>query len=328
VHDIHRSNDRPNIHLVVRELKYAANSFLNLAFLIPLSWKAGDPPPPKFLIFFDSIAESILAVEFLRSRLPLKFRDKIKWFNAKMSSQYCENESDKLKAGISWGLGATDSFGMVSTLTTEETNLTSDKTQGLDLSNIMLVIQWRTTCDTCTFWQRIGRAARNPALQATALFFVESKHFDTSKEKAAARKEKAAEKSVEKATGKVNGGRNLNGKRTAEPDSSRPEQMGGERQRVVGSMDPAHITTQRSPVAGPGIGVQAVEIAGPSANPTKKEAAPLTLQKHTERRTLYNTSLAQTTKKGGKRDGEELEAADTPRYACRREIHYFRSHIH
>jgi hypothetical protein len=85
--------------------------------------------------------------------------------------------------------------------------------------------------------------------------------------------------------------------------------MGGKRQQVVGSMDPAHITTQRSPVAGPGIGVQAVEIAGPSANPTEKEAAPLTLQKHTERRTLYNTSLAQTTKKGGKRDGEELEAA-------------------
>ncbi|KAJ7161557.1 hypothetical protein C8R46DRAFT_1037757 [Mycena filopes] len=32
--------------------------FKDLAFLIPENWKPGDPPPPKFLIFFDSIADS------------------------------------------------------------------------------------------------------------------------------------------------------------------------------------------------------------------------------------------------------------------------------
>ena len=51
VHLVHRSNDRPNIALTVWELVHPANSFLDLAFLVP-----EDPPPDwqptKFLIFF------------------------------------------------------------------------------------------------------------------------------------------------------------------------------------------------------------------------------------------------------------------------------------
>ncbi|KAJ7934404.1 hypothetical protein B0H13DRAFT_1591629, partial [Mycena leptocephala] len=75
---IRRSNDRPNIHLAVREMKYPMNSFKDLAFLIPENWKPGDPLPPKFLIFFNSIADSIEAAKFLRGRLPLEYRHKIK----------------------------------------------------------------------------------------------------------------------------------------------------------------------------------------------------------------------------------------------------------
>ena len=29
-----------------------------------------------------------------------------------------------------------------------------------------------------TFWQRVGRGARDPRLEATAILFAEAKHFD------------------------------------------------------------------------------------------------------------------------------------------------------
>ncbi|KAJ7731383.1 hypothetical protein B0H16DRAFT_1772954 [Mycena metata] len=106
------SNDRPNIHLVVREMKYSMSSFMDLAFLIKENWKPGDPPPPKFLIFFDSIADAVEAAKFLRGRLPLEYRHKIKWFNSEMSSAFKEGEAESLKTGKIWGLCCTDSFGM------------------------------------------------------------------------------------------------------------------------------------------------------------------------------------------------------------------------
>jgi len=111
---VHRSTDRPNIKIGVKKIKYAYNSFADLTFLIPAGFKVGDPPPPKFLIFFDDIAESINATCVLRRRLPLELRDKIKWFNADMSTTYKEAELANLVSGKSWGFLTTTSFGMVS----------------------------------------------------------------------------------------------------------------------------------------------------------------------------------------------------------------------
>ncbi|KAF9220081.1 hypothetical protein BS17DRAFT_684031, partial [Gyrodon lividus] len=37
-----RSTDHPNIKIGVRKIKYALNSFVDLAFLIPKGWKPGD----------------------------------------------------------------------------------------------------------------------------------------------------------------------------------------------------------------------------------------------------------------------------------------------
>lgn len=109
----HRSNDRPNVHLVIRKMVHPANSFLDLVFLvpdeIPPGWR-----PPKFLIFFDSIAESIAAAKFLRKRLPPEFRGLIKWFNANMSPEYRTDEVDNMERGCTCGLCCTESFGMVS----------------------------------------------------------------------------------------------------------------------------------------------------------------------------------------------------------------------
>ncbi|KAG1888766.1 hypothetical protein F4604DRAFT_1569898, partial [Suillus subluteus] len=41
---IRHSSDCPNIKIGVRKIKYALNSYCNLAFLIPTGWNVGNPP--------------------------------------------------------------------------------------------------------------------------------------------------------------------------------------------------------------------------------------------------------------------------------------------
>ena len=65
-----RSNDRPEIRLVVRSLTFTAKSFQDLCFLVPDNFEDGDPPPDKFLIFFDDRKEAERACKYLRARFP------------------------------------------------------------------------------------------------------------------------------------------------------------------------------------------------------------------------------------------------------------------
>jgi superfamily II DNA helicase RecQ len=105
-----RSNDRPAIHLSSRFMQYPANSFLDLAFLIPEDCES---PVPPFLVFFDNIAEAQEACLTLRQMVPREHRHKLRWFHSLMSPRYREIELKKIKAGEVWGYFATDSFGMV-----------------------------------------------------------------------------------------------------------------------------------------------------------------------------------------------------------------------
>ena len=109
-----RSNDRPNVHLEVRRMRHPANSFRDLDFLIPPGWKPGDALP-SFLVFFDRIEESIAAAKRLRSRLPPDLRDKIVWFNSRMTDPFRQTALDAYISGDIFGLYSTDSFGMVYT---------------------------------------------------------------------------------------------------------------------------------------------------------------------------------------------------------------------
>lgn len=111
-----RSSDRPNVKIGVRKIKYVLGSFADLMFLIPPGFKVGDPPPPKFLMFFDNIPDSIKAVTVLRRRLPPELRDRIKWFNADMSTMFKDKELENIMSGKTWGLCTTTSFGMVCTM--------------------------------------------------------------------------------------------------------------------------------------------------------------------------------------------------------------------
>jgi superfamily II DNA helicase RecQ len=108
------SNDQPNIHLIVQEIKYSVSSYTDLAFLIPDNFKDGDTPPEKFLVFFDNTKEAEAAVKYLRTRLPPSLREKVKWFHSTMTSLYWEEEFEALKMGGVWGMCVTDAFGMVS----------------------------------------------------------------------------------------------------------------------------------------------------------------------------------------------------------------------
>jgi superfamily II DNA helicase RecQ len=109
------SIDRPNINIVIRPMLNPRKTFVDLAFLLR-NWKPGDPPPPKFLIFFDNISESVEAGRYLCSLLPMEYRSCVQWFNSEMSDRFKVEETLKFINNEVWGLLATDSFGMVSVL--------------------------------------------------------------------------------------------------------------------------------------------------------------------------------------------------------------------
>ncbi|KIK21473.1 hypothetical protein PISMIDRAFT_82930, partial [Pisolithus microcarpus 441] len=171
-----QSSNRPNIKIGVKKIKYALNSFADLTFLILPGLQVDDPPPPKFLIFFDDILDSINAACILCRHLPYKLKEKIRWFNADMSTTYKEEELGRLISGETWGLCTTTSFGM-----------------GMDVPDILMVIQWRATCNLATLWQRFGRAARDRRLTGTVILFAEKEYFNDEKVAKAARKAKRGE---------------------------------------------------------------------------------------------------------------------------------------
>jgi len=120
VYALRLSNDRDNIALVVRKMKYPANSFRDLDFLVP-----GDTASDhtsggsrqqhkKFVIFFDNKKEATSAGRYLRQRLPVDQRDKIIWFMSDISAGFKEAGVADLASRELLGICTTDSFGMVS----------------------------------------------------------------------------------------------------------------------------------------------------------------------------------------------------------------------
>jgi len=185
-----RSNDRPEISLMVRGLVSPANSFQDLAFLIPDSFKDGDTVDP-FLVFFDGKKEAEKACKALRKRLSVANQQKMKWLHADLMQEEREILCEEMKTGEIFGLFCTDAFGMVSYLNPIRSNeLIFNKYQGMDLANIKIVVQWKATCNLCTLWQRFGRAARG-GQTGIAILLVEKKDTDEERQ-AKVKKELAA----------------------------------------------------------------------------------------------------------------------------------------
>ena len=106
------STDRTNIAIIVRPIVNPVNSYRDLSFVLS-DWKPGNTPPPKFIVFFDNIKNSIDACNHVRLLLPKEEQHRIKWFNSDMSEEFRRREVESFAEGETWGLFATDSFGMV-----------------------------------------------------------------------------------------------------------------------------------------------------------------------------------------------------------------------
>ncbi|KAI0704919.1 hypothetical protein BC835DRAFT_1410257 [Cytidiella melzeri] len=174
-----RSNDRPNVYLSVCKIRHSLKSYKDLHFLIPENWTPG-VKLPKFLLFFDSIQESVDATKLLWKKMPEELRDRVVWFNSHMTPQFQERTTNAFKESgpDSEGpyiLGCTDLFGL-----------------GVDVPDVDFVGQWRTTCDMNMLWQCFGRVGRGPGTEGVAVLFAESKYFDDTRAKAA----KAAEQTL------------------------------------------------------------------------------------------------------------------------------------
>ena len=109
---MHCSNDRPNVYLTIHRMQYAISSFKDLDFLIPSDWSPGTHVPP-FVVFFDSIEDSMKAAEHVQRRLPLEHRHKIMWINSDVMPGLRELATQEFARGELIGLFCTDSFGMV-----------------------------------------------------------------------------------------------------------------------------------------------------------------------------------------------------------------------
>ncbi|KIJ18400.1 hypothetical protein PAXINDRAFT_61783, partial [Paxillus involutus ATCC 200175] len=75
--------------------------------------------------------------------------------------------------------------------------------QGMDIPDIILVIQWKATCKLSTLWQRWRQAARDQQLQGTAILLAEKEHFDDTREEKRHRQEARKRKAKVKVTGAV-----------------------------------------------------------------------------------------------------------------------------
>lgn len=116
-----------------------------------------------------------------------------------MSQSFREGQLEHMKTGERWGIFATIAFGMVRVLLYKAKIITHQKQrQGMDLTGIDLVVQWKAPSDLSTLWQRFGRVARGPGETAFAVLIVQRADLVET----AILKTKKAEKKQAKATTK------------------------------------------------------------------------------------------------------------------------------
>ncbi len=48
----------------------------------------------------------------------------------------------------------------------------------MDVADFEIIVQWRATCSSTTYWQRGGRGARDRRIEATYVFLVDKEHFE------------------------------------------------------------------------------------------------------------------------------------------------------
>jgi superfamily II DNA/RNA helicase len=115
---IRRSNDRPNIGLVVREMQSTISTLYDISFLVPPGTSLSNRPK-KFMLFMKSKELCERAGMFLRRRVEPVLEDMVVWVHADMSREHNRQALSDLQAGHLFGIVCTDVAGMVGTLLIE-----------------------------------------------------------------------------------------------------------------------------------------------------------------------------------------------------------------
>jgi superfamily II DNA helicase RecQ len=113
---VRRSNDRPNIHLVIEEMQHPINSWHDLNQILQLhvcTTSEDNNRPPPFLVFVNKRKEAEEGCAHEWQSLPDHLKAKIVWFHSGMSRKFQEDVIQALKDGNIWGLFCTDAAGMV-----------------------------------------------------------------------------------------------------------------------------------------------------------------------------------------------------------------------
>ncbi|KAG1728758.1 P-loop containing nucleoside triphosphate hydrolase protein [Suillus paluster] len=142
-----------DVSVAVIEMLHSANSFHNINHILRLLQGIH---PLKFMIFCNSRQDSQRMAEYLHSQLHPELQHKIIWFHSRMMQEFRTDMMEKLHGGKLWGMCCTDAVGM-----------------GLDIRDVELVVQWGYISSLCTLMQRLGRAARDPSIEASSIYFVE-----------------------------------------------------------------------------------------------------------------------------------------------------------
>ncbi|KAG2124813.1 P-loop containing nucleoside triphosphate hydrolase protein [Suillus clintonianus] len=106
-----RSNNRPNISIIVEEMKFPRNTMHDLTRVLEM--RLGDVnPPPKFMIFTNSRISVEMTCNRLWSDVPGHQQGKIVWFHSGMLMEFRVDVMNQLQAGELWGICCTDAAGM------------------------------------------------------------------------------------------------------------------------------------------------------------------------------------------------------------------------
>lgn len=107
---IQRSNERPNHHYAVKQMKSSASSFRDLAFLVPGGPSATNP---QTIVYVNSRSEAEACVKYLRSRESSDITQSIIYVHSGMSELHRVEAVQGFKEGKITVIVATEALGLV-----------------------------------------------------------------------------------------------------------------------------------------------------------------------------------------------------------------------
>ena len=152
------------------------NTFRDLDFLVPENMTTGDDIKKAF-VYIDDIKEGGTATDYLNTRVCQELRSKglVRLYNASMSKKfrktvmclYCTHHS---LHRLCWN-------GEFLVFMINDLWLTL-RWEGCNISDVEVVVQWKTPRDLSSWVQRAGCAVRGPGRQGLAVMIDEKFAFE------------------------------------------------------------------------------------------------------------------------------------------------------